>query len=66
MCFSIPKKVIKISDTYITVENRDKSQEQARTLIDITIGDFVIVENSIIIEKIKNEKIDELFKILEG
>jgi hydrogenase maturation factor len=65
MCLTIPKKVVAIAGPEITVENRDQSREQVRSLIEVAIGDFVVVENNIIIEKINQDKINEFLQILE-
>lgn len=66
MCLTIPKKLVSISGSSYTVENRNLSREEARSVIEAEVGDYVVVENSIIIEKINPDKIQEFLQILNN
>ena len=63
MCLSIPGKVASIRKGKITVDYSGEKREANLALMDIKVGDWVIVNNKIIISKMPKE---EARKILEA
>ena len=65
MCLTIPKKVISREGDFFTVENPAGDRQKVRSIEKIKIGDNVLTQNSIIIQKISKKQaleITELFK----
>ncbi len=60
MCLTIPKKVIAIKDNAITVENFNGVRQKVGSIIKIKIGDNVLTQNNIIIQKISKKQAEEI------
>jgi hydrogenase maturation factor len=64
MCLSIPKKITSIKNNDIVVESFDGEKQRVKSIIDVKIGDNVLTQNNIIIQKISKKQakeIDSLF-----
>lgn len=65
MCLTIPKKVIYREGDFFVVENPAGDRQKVKSIMEIKIGDNVLTQNSVIIQKISEKQaleIDELFK----
>jgi hydrogenase maturation factor len=65
MCLTIPKKVIKKKGDFFVVKNQSGVQQEARSIIKIKIGDYVLTQNNIIIQKITKKQSQEIFKLFK-
>lgn len=64
MCLTIPKKVIEIKKNSVIVENHLGDRQEIKSLIKLIVGDFVLTQQNIVIEKIKSKYAKEIFDIL--
>lgn len=65
MCLTIPKKVISRQGDFFIVENPAGDRQKLKSIVKIKVGDNVLTQNSVIIQKISKKQaleIDELFK----
>lgn len=65
MCLTIPKKVIEIKKDTVIVENPAGDKQKVKSIVKIKVGDSVLTQNNIIIQKITKkqaQEIAELFK----
>ena len=67
MCLTIPKKVIEIRNGGdLVVEDMDGQRQDVKSMIEVGIGDIVLVQQNVIIEKIDDESYQEMLKILKN
>jgi hydrogenase maturation factor len=64
MCLSIPGKVIEISNDKYIIDYGTEKLKVNRSLIDVKLGDYVIVSNKIIISRLKKGEAKEFFEII--
>lgn len=64
MCLTIPKKVISISGERVVVENPDGIGQEVKTIIDLKVGDFVLTQQNIVLEKIEKKEAEETIKMI--
>jgi len=64
MCLTIPKKVLSIKEPgcYIVEKNNGEKQE-VKTIIKIKVGDFVLTQNNVIIQKLSKKQAREINKL---
>ncbi len=65
MCLAIPGKIIEITNDQATIDYGNEKRVAKILMDDYSIGDFVIVQNQIIIEKIPNEEAKAWFTLLK-
>lgn len=56
MCLAIPGKVEKIQENEITVSYGDEKRTAELSLVDLAVGDYVIVNNKIIVQKLPEQE----------
>lgn len=66
MCLTIPKKVLEIKGNSAVVENSSGDRQELKTLIELAVGDFVLSQQNVIIEKIDSKEAKDILKILNG
>ena len=66
MCLTIPKKVFEIRENSVIVEQYDGSRQEMKTMIELSVGDFVLSKQNIIFEKIEDREAQEIIKIIKG
>jgi len=66
MCLTIPKKVVEIKENSVIVENHNGDRQELKTIVELAIGDFVLSQQNIVIEKIDTKQAEEIFKIIGG
>lgn len=65
MCLTIPKKVISIKGNTIIVESYNGKRQKVGSIIKIKIGDNVLTQNNIIIQKISKKQAKDLADLFE-
>ena len=66
MCIAMPRKVISIEKNKIITELNGVNRSADASLVkDLKINDYVIVANSIIVEKLGDEQALEMINMLE-
>ena len=66
MCLTIPKKVIEVGQGTAVVESHNGRRQSVRTMVALSVGDFVFTTQNMVYEKIEKEYADEIFDILKG
>ena len=64
MCLAIPGKVIKINKKNAIVDYLGEKREVNCSLVDCKIGDYVIVQNKFIMQKVPEKEAQKIFKNL--
>lgn len=65
MCLTIPKKVVEIRGNSVIVENYKGDRQELKTLIELAIGDFVISQQNVVLEKMERDLAEDILKILQ-
>ncbi len=63
MCLSIPAKVVKIGKE-IVLEYPEEIRRVEISLIDLAIGDYVIVSGGVVVSKVEKSKAKDFLEIL--
>lgn len=66
MCLAVPKKVVEIKGNSVIVETYKGDRQVLKTMIELSIGDFVLSQQNIIIEKMDIESANEILKLLHN
>jgi hydrogenase assembly chaperone HypC/HupF len=66
MCLTIPKKVIEITREGVLVENHKGDRQILKTMVDLSIGDYVFSQQNIIIEKMDQETAQEILNLIKN
>lgn len=66
MCLTIPVKVIKKTKSGVVVDYGGKDLEIKNIFIDVEIGDFVLVQNHSIINKIPEKEAKEILQMFSS
>ncbi len=65
MCLTIPKKVIAKEENFFIIESPSGVRQKVKSLIDLKIGDFVLTQQNIVVEKIEQKEAKEILKIFK-
>jgi hydrogenase maturation factor len=65
MCLTIPKKVISVSGNGAIVENPSGERRKVKSIVKIKIGDNVLTQNNIIIQKISKKQAQEIAELVK-
>ena len=65
MCLTIPKKVVEINGNSVVVETHSGDRQTLKTLVELAIGDFVLSQQNVIVEKIDSQYAEEIFNIIK-
>lgn len=65
MCLTIPYKVLSCRDKTAIVIFNNKKQKVNSNLINVKKGDYVIIQNKIIIKKINKKEANKIFTLLK-
>jgi hydrogenase expression/formation protein HypC len=66
MCLAIPGKVVEIKDDKFIIDYSGQKREALMSVIDIKIGDYVVVFNKIITDIIPEKQAIEYLKLIES
>lgn len=64
MCLTIPKKVAEIKQNSVIVELHDGTRQELKSLIELAVGDFVLSQQNVIIEKLDKEEAQQIFDMI--
>jgi hydrogenase expression/formation protein HypC len=64
MCLSIPGKVVEIGTNRFIIDYVTEKREVNLSLVDVKLGDYVIVSNKIIISLVPKEKAEKFFELV--
>lgn len=65
MCLTIPKKVVEIRDDSVVVLTHTGDRQELKTLIrSLRVGDFVISQQNIIMEKMRKKDAEEMIELI--
>ncbi|MFA5857026.1 MAG: HypC/HybG/HupF family hydrogenase formation chaperone [Candidatus Pacearchaeota archaeon] len=64
MCLTIPGKVIEIGTNRFVIDYLSTKREVNISLVDVKIGDYVIVSNKIIISKVNKDQAKKFFELI--
>lgn len=65
MCITIPKKVVEIKDGSIIVETHAGDRQELKTLIkSLQVGDFIVSQQNVAMEKIEKKYAQEIFDMI--
>lgn len=65
MCLTIPKQVISFKNGQAKVKSPTKGSQEVGALIKVKKGDWVLIQNNVIIQKINPKQAKEINKLLE-
>jgi len=66
MCLTIPGKIIKIENNIATLDYGSEKREAKIIEQGFKVGDFVLVQAKIVIEKVSEEQMKGWLEVLEG
>jgi len=66
MCLALPYRVISVSQKEIRLELLGKKRKVKETLVKIKPGDFVLVQNDVIIQKIPKKQAQSILKLIQN
>ncbi len=64
MCLALPYKIIKIGKKEIELDLLGQKRKVNQSLIKINTGDFVLLQNGIIIKKVSKKGAQETLKLI--
>ena len=64
MCLTIPKKVLSKENGRYVVSKDGKDKQKVKSIIKIRVGDFILTQNNVIIQKITKKQAREINKLL--
>ena len=66
MCLTIPKKVISTDGENAVVETSSKEKQKVKTIEKVKVGDFVLTQQNVIIQKIDKKQAEELISLIKN
>lgn len=66
MCLSIPGKVLRIDEDEIIIEYPGEERKVNICLLDLKVGDYVIVSGGVVVSKISKERAIKFLEMLDG
>lgn len=64
MCLAIPGKIEKIEEGKIVVSYGVEKREAEASVVEVDVGDYVIVNNKVIINKLSKQDVDRFLELL--
>ncbi|HEX7586183.1 MAG TPA: HypC/HybG/HupF family hydrogenase formation chaperone [Patescibacteria group bacterium] len=64
MCLTIPKKVLRKKGNNYVVEKSDGKKQEVKSIIKINIGDYVVTQSNVIIQKLSKKQAQEINDLL--
>jgi len=66
MCLAIPSKIVLLEKGKITVKQLGEEKEVQGSLIDLKVGDYVILQNNFIVRKIDKKSAEEIINLVKS
>ncbi|MEI7890594.1 MAG: HypC/HybG/HupF family hydrogenase formation chaperone [bacterium] len=64
MCLTIPKKVVEVRGDLVVVEDFKGDRQEMKTIVELAIGDFVMSQQNVVLEKMDKRQAQEIFNII--
>jgi hydrogenase expression/formation protein HypC len=64
MCLAIPGKIVEVGENYFVVDYESEKREVNFSMVEVAVGDYVIVNNKIIIAKVSEKRAREFLEML--
>jgi hydrogenase assembly chaperone HypC/HupF len=65
MCLAIPGKVLSIEKGKIIIDYETTQREASHSVVDVKKGDWVIVNNKIIVNRLSEEEVKKFFELIK-
>lgn len=66
MCLTIPKKAIEIKQNSVIVENHVGDRQELKSLVEsLQVGDFVLVQQNVVLEKVDKKIAKQIFDMIK-
>jgi|APSaa5957512576_1039674.scaffolds.fasta_scaffold88304_2 hydrogenase expression/formation protein HypC len=66
MCLAFPGKIIEIEGSMAKVDYVSEVREVGVLSDEFSVGDYVIVQNKVIVEKIEKERAEKFLELING
>lgn len=66
MCIAIPGKILSIEDGKATVDFSGNQVKAYIGLVNVAVGDYVLVHAGCVIQKMKQQEAQELTQLMDG
>ncbi|MFA6973904.1 MAG: HypC/HybG/HupF family hydrogenase formation chaperone [Parcubacteria group bacterium] len=66
MCLTIPKKVVAVGKEIFIVETFDGTRQEVKSIVELSVGDFCITQQNVVIQKMTDEDAKEIFEITKN
>jgi len=66
MCLAVPGKILEIRDNIAIIDYIDEKREADCSILDCKVGDYVIVSNKVVIDKIEKKEAIESLKMYKN
>lgn len=66
MCVALPGKVIEVKDGQATVDFSGNQVQAFIGLVDVQVGDYVLVHAGCVIQKMKQQEAEEIIDLMSG
>ena len=66
MCLAIPGKIVEVNENKFVVDYGSERRVVNMSLVDVDIGDYVVVSNKIIVTKVPEEEAIKFLDIVNG
>ena len=63
MCLAFPGKIVKIDGDSAIVDYGEEQREASLISKDVKVGDYVVVQNKLVLQKIPKEQAEESIKL---
>jgi len=64
MCLAIPGKIVSIEKNTATVDYGSEKRQASIVVGDFSVGDFVIVQGKIVVERVPSEQVSQWLELL--
>jgi len=66
MCLAIPGKIIEVNENKFVIDYGSEKRIVNMSLVDVDVGDYVVVSNKIIVTKVPKEEAIKFLDIIEN
>lgn len=66
MCLAIPGKIVEVNENKFVVDYGSEKRVVNMSLVDVNIGDYVVVSNKIIVTKVPEEEAIKFLDIVKS
>jgi hydrogenase expression/formation protein HypC len=66
MCLAIPGKIVEVGENYFVVDYESEKREVNFSMVEVAVGDYVIVKAGVIIAKVNKETAEGFIQDLKN